>query len=183
MAKPDKFEMMTCNQCGEYKHKSQFRNYPGHKESFYRQCLTCESINKRYAYLKKKETNADLFAEELGLIEAYYASLRAKGLQVPGDQRTHGMVDKLKALVQAAPTVEAVEVAEDIPEPIREMLTIDFLGSSVDDLYERYDSLKNEYAPRVGFDDDMKPMYETKYKEYLDAILQRIAEYEDQIGG
>lgn len=196
--KPDKFDMLTCVQCGEYHPKAAHRKYfPSQmkgedRDSYYKQCKRCERINKRYAYLKKKETPTEQDLHDIDVTELLYKELAARGFVVPDfggrkpDDSAQDLLNKLtknnRPSVASAPELDEIPAKyNDCPGDLLDMLLKDYHGMEPDKLYEQYDELKETYAPQIDVDEEYKPVYASTYSDILKEILDRITAYEDEV--
>lgn len=194
--RPDKFDMLTCVQCGEYHPKSNHRKYfPSQtkgedRDSYYKQCKRCERINKRYTYLKKKENPTEQDLHDISVTEELFKELAARGLDVPSfgakrnDDSATELLNKIRKNRRAPELLDAQTVPTEFaecPEDLVSMLTKDLHGIEPDKLYEEYDALKEKYAPQISVDNDFNPVYDDTHSDILKQILDRINAYEDEI--
>ena len=85
-----------CAYCGEEKPIEAFRNYYNCKTGTYTYCRSCEKIETRRKYLKRKGENiTPVQQEELDKIEQLYSLRVANGLAAPGRKRAVNTVSKL----------------------------------------------------------------------------------------
>ncbi|MNI12527.1 hypothetical protein D3C73_657120 [compost metagenome] len=78
-------KLKRCKQCGEVKAQDMFRPYYGQSStSRYKLCLTCEKVNNRLKYLRKKPNPSQEDTVEIGSIEKLYTLQRSRGLKPPG---------------------------------------------------------------------------------------------------
>lgn len=205
--RPDEFGMLTCAECGEYQPKSAHRKYfPSQtngedRESYYKQCKRCERINKRYAYLIKKTDPTEQDLRDINVTERLYKELTARGYEVPAfnqgirksDDSAINLLNKITKGRVTADSIEHVNmepesyqynIAEqfvDEPGDLLDMLYKELHGIEPDALYRQYDELKDKYAPQIGVDEgnNYAPIIDQRHSEILQAIIERINEYED----
>lgn len=85
-----------CAYCGEEKSIEDFRRYYNCPSGTYTYCRSCEKIEARRKYLKRKCDNiSPVQREELEKIEQLYKLRVDKGLAAPGCRRTPNAVSKL----------------------------------------------------------------------------------------
>ena len=206
--------LKRCKQCGMLKEEECFRPYTHSRgksaPSRYRICRDCESINTTYRrareQLEQFEHNGTAIEESVALSETItkitrlYATLEAKGLQVPeyGVKKKKPVaeqaVDKLLAFYGQKPEEQArqstvdIPTEIDIPEDLNIWLTQDQnewieKGLSPEYLQEVvYEALKAKYRPQLGYDAERGlPIYDDTFKEVLNNILRRFDDYEDSV--
>ena len=203
--------LKRCKQCGMLKEEGCFRPYThsrGKSEpSRYRICRDCESINTTYRRAREQYDQGGLSPEEssalgetIAKISKLYATLEAKGLQVPeyGVKKkkpaAEQAVDKLLAFYGQQPQEQARQSTVDIPneieipEDLNIWLTQDQTewiekGLSPEYLQEVvYEALKAKYRPQLGYDTERGlPIYDDTFKDVLNEILRRFDDYEDSI--
>lgn len=83
-------EVKTCKRCGATKPLTEFRDYYGGKPGKYTFCKTCEKIEARRKYLRRKPELSVVEQQELNEIERLYEQRKARGLTVPR-KRTSGV--------------------------------------------------------------------------------------------
>ena len=199
--KADIYDMLICSQCGEYHPKSNHRKYfPSQSkgESYYKQCKRCERINKRYIYLQKKLTPTVQDIRDIEITELLYKELQARGLEVPSvgkgpktcgesaitllNKITKGRVDISN--IKPTALVDERQVDERFinePKELIDTLYRELHGLEPEELYREYDELRAKYAPQVGVGQDFAPIWDTAHSEILQAILERIETYEDEL--
>lgn len=181
----------TCKQCGEHKPIEQFRKYYGGRKGHYTICKTCEKINSRAKYLRRKGECMNWDEEaELAKIEELYEAQRAAGLQPPRDhlgrkaplvESLDDMISKYKQqAVDIQSVVQAVAVP-NIPAELSKWLTETLTEEPEYYQEEIYEQLKSKFRPQIRIDvDTMLPVYDDTYKPVLDKILERFDAYEDE---
>lgn len=181
----------TCKQCGELKPIEQFRKYYGGRKGHYTTCKTCEKINSRAKYLRRKGECMSWDEEaELAKIEKLYEVQRAAGLQPPHDhlgrkvplaESLDDMISKYeKQAVDVQDVVQAVAVTS-IPAELTKWLTEPLTEDPEYYQDEVYEALKAKYRPKTKIDPvTMLPVYDDTYKPVLDKILERFNAYEDK---
>ena len=186
-----------CRQCGEIKQETEFRQYYGETRSGkergrYRTCKTCESINTRYKYLCKKQSNgkaSEQELQELNKIEQLYDLLRAKGLKPPAKRERStvlNLVDELLDKYSASTTEIAATVDDELVIAAAPQELLDWLNADLSQYDPEYlqdvvaDELIKKYRPQVGVDPNTyKPIYDDTYRDILNKVLERFDEYED----
>lgn len=176
-------EMRQCRQCGEIKVMTQFRRYYNSRKGHYRVCLTCEKINTRHKYLRRKSDNKELTQtelQELEKIERLYDVLRERGLRPPARQQEVPTGIDLDAMLELheSKLVETQQLREEgIPEntPVEllEWLNKDLDGLENWELEDIYDNLEDRHRPQIGVDENYKPVFDDTYKTVLDKIRER----------
>lgn len=177
----------TCKQCGLIKPLDQYRRYYGGRKGTYTMCKQCEKINAREKYLvgKGEQLNTDE-AFELEKIHKLWELQAAKGLQPPNRrERRTALIDDLDSMLERY-TAEPVDNT-DTPMLIAAPAEISrWFTATLDcdpDYYldEIYEALKAKYMPVLYIDQQtMMPVYDTKYKDVLDRLLERFNAYEDE---
>lgn len=181
----------TCKQCGEHKPIEQFRKYYGGRKGHYTICKTCEKINSRAKYLRRKGECMNWDEEaELAKIEQLYDAQRAAGLQPPSDHMgrkvplSESLDDMISKYQQQAAGVKQVVQAitvTNIPADLGKWLTETLTEEPEYYQEEVYEQLKAKYRPKIKIDPDtMLPVYDDTYKPVLDKILERFDAYEDE---
>lgn len=203
--------LKRCKQCGMLKEEHCFRPYTysrsKNEPSRYRICRDCESINTTYRRAREQYDQGGLPPEEsralgetIAKISKLYATLEAKGLQVPeyGVKKkkpaAEEAVDKLLAFYGQQPQEQArqstvdIPTEIDIPDDLRVWLEQDVnewaeKGLSPEYLQETvYESLKAKYRPQLGYDSERGlPIYDDTFKDVLNQILRRFDDYEDSM--
>lgn len=174
--------MRKCKQCGEIQQQEQFRKYYGAKGR-YKVCLTCEKINNRYKYLKRKGdkcTEADV--KEILKIEQMYALLRDKGLEPPERRDDNSVLDLVDSIMATAAERPDPEPADTLPEELQRWLDADLQGEDPENLQAIADRLWETYRPQTGVDqrNNYKPIYDDTYREELLMIQEKFDSYEDE---
>lgn len=181
----------TCKQCGEHKPIEQFRKYYGGRKGHYTTCKTCEKINSRAKYLRRKGECMNWDEEaELAKIEQLYDAQRAAGLQPPHDHlgRKVPLVESLDDMIskyqqRAADIQDVVQsvAVPNIPAELSRWLSEPLTEEPEYYQDEVYEKLKSKYRPKTRIDPDtMLPVYDDTYKPVLDKILERFDAYEDE---
>lgn len=192
----------VCKQCGKMKPLDAFRTYYGNRTGTYNTCLSCEKVNTREKYLRKKSNyNAisDSEAEELEKIHILYKAQRAAGLQPPRlQEKNNSIADKLDDMIalynkqeedlaaeaEHSPKTSPLSPATDekfIPAKLQMWLTNKLKREP--EYYQDtiYESLREEFRPIKEIDQKtMMPVYDNTYKHILDEILARFDAYEDE---
>lgn len=189
-----------CRQCGEIKQETEFRQYYGETRSGkergrYRTCKTCESINTRYKYLCKKQSNgkaSESELQELAKIEQLYELLRAKGLKLPA-KRERGtimnivdqMIEKHSASVIEVEAEDGEQVITAAPQELLDWLNADLSQYDPEYLQDVVaDELIKKYRPQIGVDPNTyEPIYDDTHRDILNKLLERFDEYEDNYKG
>ena len=181
----------TCKQCGMLKPIEQFRKYYGGRKGHYTICKSCEKINSRAKYLRRKGDTRDWNEDiELQKIEQLYEAQRACGLQPPNLNagRTVPLTENLDSMIssytqraeEVKGVVQAVE-ASDIPAELSAWLTEPLTKDPEYYLDDVYDKLKAKYMPAARIDPNtMLPVHDETYKPILSKILERFYTYEDE---
>lgn len=192
----------VCKQCGKMKPLDAFRTYYGNRTGTYNTCLSCEKINTREKYLRKKSnysTISDSEAEELEKIHILYKVQRAAGLQPPRlQEKNNSLADKLDDMIALYNKQEedlAAE-AERSPEasPLSPATDEEFIPAELQmwrtnkltrepEYYQDtvYEGLREKFRPIKEIDKKtMMPVYDNTYKYILDEILARFDAYEDE---
>lgn len=192
----------VCKQCGKMKPLEAFRTYYGNRTGTYNTCLSCEKINTREKYLRKKSNyNAisDSEAEELEKIHILYKAQRAAGLQPPRlQEKNNSLADKLDDMITLYSKQEAdlAAEAERSPEtsPLSPATDTEFIPAELQmwrtkeltcepEYYQDtiYELLREKFRPIKEIDQKtMMPVYDNTYKYILDEILTRFDAYEDE---
>lgn len=181
----------TCKQCGEHKPIEQFRKYYGGRKGHYTTCKTCEKINSRAKYLRRKGECMNWTEEaELMKIEQLYEAQRAAGLQPPSDhmgrrvplsESLDDMISKYQQQAQIVQEVVQAEGTPNVPAALSKWLTEPLTEEPEYYQDEVYEQLKKEFRPTIKIDTDtMLPVYDDTYKPVLDKILERFDAYEDE---
>lgn len=174
--------MKRCKQCGELRPEDQYRKYYGGRKGSYKTCKTCEKINGRAKYLRRKgDDRSSAESNELERIEKLYDAQRAAGLQPPCAGGSHmtvassvdDMLSKFNCHTDASGRTVAAppELSRWLTEPLTE--EPDFYTDEV------YDELTAKYRPVLRLDNDMSPVYDDTYKDILEQIISRFYEYEE----
>lgn len=181
----------VCKQCGELKPIEQFRKYYGNRKGHYTICKTCEKINSRAKYLRRKGECMNWDEEaELAKIEKLYEVQRAAGLQPPHDslgrkvplvESLDDMISKYEQQAEVVKDVVQAVNAPDIPAELSKWLTEPLTEEPEYYQEEVYEQLKAKFRPKTKIDQDtMLPVYDDTYKPVLDKILERFDAYEDE---
>lgn len=88
-------KVKTCSRCGVEQPLDEFRTYYNRQGSHYSFCKTCERIESRRKYLRRKYNLSVAEQEELNNINELYSRRKAKGLNVPGTRRNDVSVSRL----------------------------------------------------------------------------------------
>lgn len=181
--------MKRCKQCGSIKQLSDFRKYPNSpNERRYAVCLACEKINNRYKYLTRKAANGAISEEEehqLKLIDEIYAAERLQGLRPPGGEVTK--LDLEAELERHKTRIKENEAATKqleglLPAEISFWLKEDLHAYTVEYLQDEVvDTLLTKYRPVIGTDEQLKPIYDDRYRTALDEVFARFDQYEDEV--
>lgn len=180
-----------CKQCGDLKPIEQFRKYYGGRKGHYNTCKLCEKINARYKYLTSKgesrSTDEDI---ELYKINSLYEAQRAAGLQPPrkNGERNKPLVDSLEDMIaKYKPAVQDVPFDDNplekvfVPADLQVWLKCELKEEPDYYLDEVYEELKDKYRPQLRIDTTtLQPVYDDKYKEVLEQILDRFYKYEEE---
>lgn len=192
----------VCKQCGKMKPLDAFRTYYGNRTGTYNTCLSCEKVNTREKYLRKKSndmTISDGEAEELEKIHLLYKVQRAAGLQPPRlQEKNNCLADKLDDMIALYSKQEAdlAAEAERSPEtsPLSPTTDEEFIPAELQmwrtnrltrepEYYQDtvYEGLREKFRPIKEIDKKtMMPVYDNTYKYILDEILARFDAYEDE---
>lgn len=186
-----------CRQCGEIKLETEFRQYYGETRSGkergrYRTCKACESINTRYKYLCKKQSNdraSEQELQELDKIEQLYDLLRAKGLKPPAKRERSTIMNLVEELLEKHSTTEVTATTDDCSElasAAAPQELLDWLNADLSQYDPEYlqdvvaDELIKKYRPQIGVDSNTyKPIYDDTHRDLLNKVLERFDEYED----
>lgn len=192
----------VCKQCGKMKPLDAFRTYYGNRTGTYNTCLSCEKVNTREKYLRKKSNYSaisDSEAEELEKIHLLYKVQRAAGLQPPRlQEKNNSLADKLDDMITLYSKQEADLAAEAerssetsplspatdeefIPAELQMWRTKELTGAP--EYYQDtiYELLREKFRPIKEIDQKtMMPVYDNTYKHILDEILTRFDAYEDE---
>ena len=179
----------VCKQCGELKPIEQYRKYYGGRKGTYNTCKTCEKVNARYKYLRRKN---DLLSEseniELSKIEKLYDLQRAAGLQPPNSDtgRSKPIADSLDSMlakykeIDTLDSVDAGAYKQPVPAEIQQWLTVPLTEEPDYYLDEVYEDLKAKYRPQLSIDTaTMQPVYDDTYRDALEQVLDRFYTYEE----
>ena len=165
-------ETKVCRQCGTIKPIEQFRQYYGGRQGTYTICRSCEAINSRAKYLRRKgEKQSEADKAELAKIEELYYLQRACGLKPPASRVIASRADELDVLISKYESTTPAELAMWLTKELTE----------APDVYDAiYDELLKRYRPVLYVDQaTFKPVYDERHKVTLDKILERFTEYED----
>lgn len=171
----------TCKQCGELKPLTQFRQYYGGRTGTYTTCKQCEKINSRLKYLDSKESLTEPERIERDKIYKLYEVQQAAGLRPPrrGGRRTE-LTDNLDDMISKYSTQTSEGANVIAPSELTYWLTCELTGDPDEYINDVYEKLYDTYRPAVSIDKDtMMPVYDERYKDVLDKILQRFYDYED----
>lgn len=166
-------ETKRCKQCGEIRALSQFRPYYS-ASGVYSICKTCEKINSRAKYLRRKGDKMTVWdKEELAKIEELYEYQRQCGLEPP--RRTKVRQEALDELIG-----KYKQSADAIPDELQSWLTAELTEEPEYYLDTVYEELRAKYKPLIFVDNEnLVPVYDEKYSAVLDQILERFNKYED----
>ena len=177
-----------CRQCGKNLPVSMFRAYGQGRKGTHRRCKSCESLNLRFKYLKRKHTLSDKELKEVDSIIEIYKELKSFGYEVPTDSIS--VSDRLIEYKQHIEdikdtTVRKHSVDTEVPSELLYWLTAPLIDKPpeyyIDIVYEK---LQDKYAPFTNYNADTSlPERSPVYKEQLNAILERFYEYEDTYRG
>lgn len=173
-------DVKRCRQCGEVKPIEQFRPYYG-SSGTYTICRSCEKINSRVKYLERKgNTATDADKAELTKLYQLYELQRACGLKPPKRNKIlQSRYDELNAMLDVY-----AKKASELPAELQEWLNAKLTLEPEYYLDEIYEQLKKKYRPMTGICTDTKlPVYDDRYAQVLDQILERFNNYEDQYYG
>lgn len=177
--------MLKCKQCGEIKAEAEYRLYYGQttrktKPGRYKLCLSCESINNRYKYLRRKDPLTAAETEEISEIEELYDLLRLEGLAPPQARAipvTRTNVQELLANKRAK--MEEITsilpgVGAAVPQGLLEWFVKDISGYEEWELQDIFDKLEEDYRPKTGVDTEtFKDIYDETHKDILDQLEKR----------
>ena len=171
--------MKKCKQCGEVRPLDNFRNYYGGRKGTYTICKTCESINSRAKYLRRKgDAMSDAEKSELDKIYQLYEIQRACGLTPPQarKEKSERLVDTLDRLMSSytVPT-------SDVPDDLAKWLTCELTAEP--EYYHNtvYEELLSKYRPVIRYDEvALQVIYDETYKSTLNEVLARFDEYEEK---
>lgn len=163
-----------CKQCGNILPVSSFRNYYGGRTGTYTKCKTCEKINSREKYLRKKGSACnDYELEELDKIHALYELQASRGFSPPRVSNQARVVDTVEALTNSYNKL-------DVPEELQKWLTCELTLEPEHYIDAVYESLHRQYAPLKRVEEGTYTrVYDETYKAVLDKILNRFYDYED----
>ena len=173
-------ETKKCRQCGEIQPISNFRPYYSGSGN-YTICKTCEKINSRAKYLKRKGDKAtDTELSELSKIEQLYEMQRLCGFEPPRRSDKHErVIEELDALLNIYK--DKASKKTELPDELQHWLTAELTREPEYYLDEVYEHLKSIFRPVLRVDaETLLPVYDESYSETLDAILSRFNEYEDK---
>lgn len=163
-----------CKQCGNILPIGSFRKYYGGRSGTYTKCKTCEKINSREKYLRKKGpacTQPEV--EELEKIHALYDIQASRGFSPPRVAKQERLVDTVDALVSSY-------TSTGIPEELQKWLTCELTLEPEHYIDTVYDSLLRQFAPLKKVDETTYArVYDETHKAVLDKILDRFYDYED----
>lgn len=163
-----------CKQCGSILPISSFRSYYGGRAGTYTKCKTCEKINSREKYLRKKgEACSAQELEELEKIRALYELQASRGFSPPRVTKQERPVDTVDALINSYSKL-------DVPEELHKWLTCELTLAPEHYIDDVYDSLLRQYAPLKRVEEGTYTrVYDETHKAVLDKILDRFYDYED----
>ena len=167
-------EVKKCRQCGDVKPIELFRpSYSG--SGTYTICRSCERLNSRAKYLKSKGSRAtEEDKAELSRIMQLYELQRICGLKPPKMRSTE---ERKKLFMETFEKYKAL--AEAGPEELQYWLSAELTDVPEYYLDTIYEQLKAKYMPKVGVTAELLPVYDTKYADLLNKILDRFNAYED----
>jgi hypothetical protein len=170
-----------CKQCGELKPEEAFRKYYGGRKGHYNTCRTCERINSRLKYLMSKQANltSEERTEQEQILKLYQIQ-RKLGLQPPNTFvqpiPTRTLVDNLLAKYE-----DVGDLPEWVPMDLSKWLTAELTLDPDYYLDKVYEELVRKYRPVVRIDEQtLLPIYDDRYKEVLNKILDRFYNYETE---
>ena len=185
---PTEIKIKACKQCGELKPLEQFRNYYGGRKGTYTVCKSCEKINARAKYLRRKgDEISEAEANELSKIEQLYDAQRAAGLQPPNSDNGRskpvaGSLDDMISKYTNMAVMQSIDEGRDVPPvpaELQKWLTESLTEEPDYYLDEVYEELKKIYRPLLSITRDRQPVYDDTYKGVLEQILTRFYEYEE----
>ena len=163
-----------CKQCGSILPLSSFRKYYGGRDGTYTKCKTCEKINSREKYLRKKGSACKNYElDELEKIHSLYALQESRGFSPPRVTKQERTVDTVSAILSSYG-------GSTIPEDLQKWLTCELTLAPEYYIDTVYDSLLRQYAPLKKIDETTYArVHDQTYKAVLDKILDRFYDYED----
>lgn len=169
--------LKKCRQCGEIKSIDQYRPYYTGKGT-YTICKTCEKINSRAKYLKRKGDKAtQVEVDELKAIYELYDMQRMCGLKPP-NMRTSDepkLIDVINKYKQ-----DYLNKADSGPDELEYWLTAPLTDVPEYYLDTVYEDLKAKYRPVKGVDSKtLLPIHDETHTDLLNQILERFNNYED----
>lgn len=169
--------LKKCRQCGEIKSTDQFRSYYTGSGT-YRTCKTCEKINSRAKYLRRKgDRLSPSEKDELEAINELYDMQRKCGLKPPS---TRADSTPLMDVINKHKQKYFEQASADGPEALTYWLDAPLTETPEYYLDVVYEQLKKQYRPIVGLERETKlPLYDDTHVELLDKILERFNNYED----
>lgn len=170
-------ETKRCKQCGEVKPIEQYRKYYGKSTGTYSVCRSCETINSRVKYLRRKGTKAtEADKAELAKAEQLYEMQRACGLKPP--RRRNASKASLDNLIDVFS--EHTKNKAVVPGELSSWLTADLTDTPEYYMDIVYEQLIEAYRPVLKIDQStLNPVYDDTYRDILDKILSRFCAYED----
>lgn len=169
--------LFKCKQCGEVLPLSMYRQYY-HNDGYYKVCRTCEKINSRAKYLRKKGDKATQDEKnELARIEQLYEYQRLAGLQPPRRRKDlQAGVDELNALIS-----KYKQASDDVPDELNMWLTVELTDVPEYYIDTVYEQLLSKYRPVLGVDPNtLTPIHDDRYAGVLTKVLERFNDYEDK---
>ena len=177
-----------CKQCGELKPIEQFRKYYGGRKGTYNTCKTCEKVNARYKYLRRKGPMTDEDQAETSKIELLYDLQRKAGLRPPNSDMSRSKpiadsLDDMLAKYKDIATLDSVDAGvykQPVPADIQQWMTEPLTEEPDYYIDEVYEQLKAKYRPQLSIDTaTMQPIYDDTYKDALEQVLDRFYKYEE----
>lgn len=169
--------LIKCKQCGEVLPRSSYRQYY-HSDGHYKVCKTCEKVNSRAKYLRRKGDKATPDEKkELASIEQLYEYQRLAGLQPPRRRKDlQTGIDELNVLIN-----KYKQSSSMIPDELDMWLSVEL--TDVPEYYTDtiYEQLLSKYRPVLGVDPNtLTPIHDDRYIGTLNKILERFNDYEDK---
>ena len=163
-----------CKQCGSILPISSFRKYYGGRTGTYTKCKTCEKINSREKYLRRKgEACSQQEADELAKIHALYELQADRGFSPPRVSSGIKPVETVEELISSY-------TSTSVPDELQKWLTCELTLEPEHYIDTVYESLLRQYAPLKKIDETTYArVYDETNKAVLDKILDRFYGYED----
>ena len=163
-----------CKQCGNILPIGSFRKYYGGRSGTYTKCKTCEKINSREKYLRKKGAAcSQQETEELAKVHALYELQADRGFSPPRVSSGVRPVDTVDELISSY-------TSTGVPDELQKWLTCELTLEPEHYIDTVYESLQRQYAPLVRVEEGTYTrVYDETNKAVLDKILDRFYDYED----